>query len=226
MENTNTTPSFQPKSDKRRREGGRRKPKHSSRNNQVNEKSCQKDSRKDSQNGDNNKKKAPQRRLKSRRRKLEDLKHSDTNLLDVPKTTRLSKQCKEQIQQFQHIIGKENFKVFKKSKNSTSYGLAVPSVMDQENFVFLVTIPFSYPSQPLKLDSPSVSRTVDMRTEDGRTLANILNNFNSKSREMTSLGESLAAQMNYLITQWSKLSDSNYKRTDKLYKEFLAEVVP
>lgn len=225
MENPSAASGSQLKDGKRRRDRNMRKPKNSPKSGQVNEKSSKKDSQQDTKNGDV-KKRSSQKRSRPERKITEDSKHSDTPLVNVPKTTRLSKQCKEQIQQFQHIIGKENFKVFKKSKNSTSYGLSVSSVMDQENFTFVVNIPFSYPSQPLKLEPPSASRTAETRTEGDRKLANILNNFNSKSREMTSGGAPLTAQLNYLITQWSKLSDSNYKRTDKLYKEFLADITP
>ncbi|KAM3162351.1 hypothetical protein ACU8KH_02592 [Lachancea thermotolerans] len=123
MENPSAASGSQLKDGKRRRDRNMRKPKNSPKSGQVNEKSSKKDSQQDTKNGDV-KKRSSQKRSRPERKITEDSKHSDTPLVNVPKTTRLSKQCKEQIQQFQHIIGKENFKVFKKSKNSTSYGLS------------------------------------------------------------------------------------------------------
>lgn len=137
------------------------------------------------------------------------------------KTTRVSQQQKDEVNLFQHIYGRDNFKLFKKSKNSTSYGLVGHSIMNQKTVTFVVTIPFAYPKQPPKLSPSTLPGASESRDGRAKRLLNIINNFNSKASEMTAAGEPLASQFNYLLTQWEKLSLSNYRQQQQTYQDFL-----
>ncbi|SCU77412.1 LADA_0A00320g1_1 [Lachancea dasiensis] len=136
--------------------------------------------------------------------------------------TSMSTELKDQVQQVEHLLGVDGFKVFKKGKNSTSYGLAAPGVLGSDTFIFVVTIPFSYPRQPSKLDP--VNNLAEGKREIQVELGHIVNNFNSKAHEMTSAGQPLISQFNYLLTQWSKMTSPNYKQKERLNKEFLANI--
>ncbi|SCV06231.1 LANO_0H24982g1_1 [Lachancea nothofagi CBS 11611] len=155
--------------------------------------------------------------------KISDIRRKGAAFSKNSKTLRMSKQLKAEVQQVQHILGADNFKIFKKGKNSTSYGLVAPHVLDQDQFVFTVIVPFSYPQQSSKLDPLDNTLHDESASNDlSVKLGTIINNFNSKAHEMTTSGQPLITQINYLLTQWSKLSNPNYKQKDRLYKEFLA----
>ncbi|SCU85704.1 LAFA_0D17238g1_1 [Lachancea sp. 'fantastica'] len=136
------------------------------------------------------------------------------------KSGRMSKEAKDEIRQVQHVLGEQNFKIFKKGKNSTTYGLVMPHFFSPEPYTLVATIPFTYPQQPVKLDPNDNQGKEVTHAEE---LANIVNNFNSKAHEMSSKKQHLLSQFNFLITQWPTLSSPNYRQKDRLFKEFLTE---
>ncbi|SCU85137.1 LAME_0D00254g1_1 [Lachancea meyersii CBS 8951] len=155
----------------------------------------------------------------SNKEKFTDIKRKGNAFSKNAKAARVSNESKDEIRQVQHVLGEESFKIFKKGKNSTSYGLIVPEFFAQESFTLVITIPFTYPKQPIKLD-PNDNHVKD--AEHSAQLTNILNNFNSKAHEMSLKSQPLLSQFNFLLTQWPQLGNLNYKQKDRLYKEFLA----
>ncbi|CEP60782.1 Smu2p LALA0_S01e18844g [Lachancea lanzarotensis] len=152
--------------------------------------------------------------------KLTDIQEKGKAFSKNGKTARMSKEAKDEIRRVQHVLGEQNFKVFKKSKNSTTYGLVMPHFFTSEHYTLVATIPFTYPQQPVKLDpKDNQGKEVTYAQE----LVNLVNNFNSKAHEMSSRKQHLLSQFNYLLTQWPILSSPNYRQKDRLYKEFLTE---
>lgn len=93
-----------------------------------------------------------------------------------------------EIKQCQHSLSHRQFKLFKQTTHTTSYGFI------QGKDKYIISIPLTYPRQPIKLQ------------ESEHLSPSLVRNFNNKCKNDKDKGTPILAQLNYLIVNKQVLS--------------------
>lgn len=150
------------------------------------------------------------------------------NVPDKTEKLKLQRQKNSELEQVFHTLGNDCFKVFRKGQYVTSYGFIVKGVLGKDLFKFTLNVPQDYPKSPLKLSNPNKNGLIKTNaTQEDVTrnaqVSTLVENFNFKAREFNRISQPITMQLNYLMTQWERLSSPDFKSIDKLQKEFLKQ---
>ncbi|CCD27483.1 Smu2p NDAI_0K02920 [Naumovozyma dairenensis CBS 421] len=185
-------------------------------------------------NSNNNNNNNNNNRRKNRNRTRNEDKKTDYTIDNKPKSTDQVqiqtnlKQRNEEIQQCETLLGPHHFKLFKKGKFVTSYGITFNNsnkVLGKSNIKFIMNVPLNYPQSPIKL-SPTTTTAADNNDDEVKDFQNLINNFNYMARTFfLSNNFPIISQLNFLIQQQDKLILPNYKEFNKLQQTFYSKFV-
>ncbi|CCC70501.1 hypothetical protein NCAS_0F00170 [Naumovozyma castellii] len=129
-----------------------------------------------------------------------------------------------QIDQCITMLGSDSFKLFKKGKNSTSYGFMLRNrkILGVANLKFIITVPLNYPLSPIKLSRQEQTKEDIVQISDQLNI--LVNNFNNKSKGFIQNDKTpILSQINFFIQDADLLSQKNYKKLDLLKGQFYSQ---
>lgn len=148
------------------------------------------------------------------------------------KTEKFQQLRQDQINQCLHVLGNDNFKLFRNGRYVTTYAIKINEKKfnkffdKDEGIKFAINIPYDYPRTSLKLSS---NKSNSQESSENNMLNFLIKNYNSKAKQMSVENISIISQLNYLSEEIGILVEKDFRTIDKmrqkLYLQFIEQVI-